>query len=66
MAEIIKRADQLTVGDEVRLADGSYVQVRGVHLPGTEWNPHKTIVRVSLGSTGWQSWPLSKQVTVIS
>lgn len=66
MVESIKRADQLEVGDEVRLGSGSYVQVRGVHMPGTEWNPHKTIVRVSLGSTGWESWPTSKQVTVIS
>lgn len=58
----IKRADQLEVGDEIVLDDGTYAQVRGVNLPGTEWNPHTTIVRVSLGS-GWFSWPVAKSVT---
>lgn len=63
--EVVKRADQLTTGDEIRLEDGSYHQVRAVNPPGTEWNPSKTRVRISLGSTGWQSWPAAKQVTVI-
>lgn len=64
--ETVKRADQLDVGEEIQLDNGMYVQVRGVHLPETEWNPHKTVVRVLLGSTGWHSWPASKSVTVIS
>lgn len=63
--EIVKRADQLEVGDEVVLDNGTYIQVRGVHLPGSEWNPSKKTVRVSLGSTGWHSWPAAKQVTTI-
>ncbi len=63
--ETIKRADQLAVGDELRLDDGSYVQVRGLHLPGTDWNYRTTVVRISLGF-GWLSWPVSKRVTVIT
>lgn len=62
----IKRADQLEIGDELMLDNGSYVQVRGLHLPGTEWNQHKTVVRISLGAIGWHSWPASKKVTVTS
>ncbi len=62
--ETIKRADQLAVGDELKLDDGSYVQVRGLHLPGTEWNPRKAMVRISVGN-GWQTWLASKPVTVI-
>ena len=64
--ETVKRADELAVGDELMLDDGTYLQVRGVNLPGTEWNPHKTVVRVSLGSTGWHSWPAAKRVTVLT
>lgn len=63
--EVVKQADQLKTGDEIRLEDGSYRQVHGVNQPGTEWNPSKTRVRVSLGSIGWQSWPATKRVTVI-
>lgn len=63
--ETVKRADQLRTGEELKLDDGTYTQVRGVHLPGTDWNPHKTVVRVFLGSTGWQSWPVSKRITVV-
>lgn len=63
--ETIKRADQLAVGDELKLDNGSYAQVKGLHLPGTDWNHHTTVVRISLGSC-WQSWPVSKRVTVIA
>lgn len=63
--EKVKRADELHPGDELKLEDGTYVQVRGVNMPGTDWNPHKTVVQISLGSTGWHSWPASKRVAVI-
>lgn len=63
--EKVKRADELHPGDELKLEDGTYVQVRGVNMPGTDWNPHKTVVHISLGSTSWHSWPASKRVTVI-
>lgn len=36
--EGVKRADQLAVGDELVLDDGTNIQVRGVNLPGSEWN----------------------------
>ncbi len=63
--EIVKRADQLQVGDEIVTDNGTYIQVRGVNPPGNEWNPNKSRVRISLGSTGWHSWPATKKVTVI-
>lgn len=64
--EGVKRADQLKVGDELVLDDGTNIQVRGVNLPGSEWNPSKGTVRVSLGSLGWCSWPAARTVTVIT
>lgn len=63
--ETIKRADQLALGDELKLGNGSYCCVRGLHLPGTDWNPAKTVVRINVGY-GWQSWPTSERVTVIT
>lgn len=63
--DVVKRADQLAVGDEIVEDNGSYRQVCGLNLPGTDWNPHKTVVRINLGY-GWLSWPATKKVTVIS
>lgn len=39
--ETTKRADQLEVGDELKLDNGSRAQVRGLNLPGSESNPEK-------------------------
>ncbi|MEE3755254.1 hypothetical protein [Mycobacterium intracellulare] len=63
--DVVKRVDQLAVGDEIVEDNGSYRQVRGMNLPGTDRNPNKTIVRVDLGY-GWLSWPVAKTVRVIS